>query len=98
MVLFSILGVALLVVFAIIAFVDLRVGLGVVVMIFGAVVGESLLRQGSAFFGWLVTLGSYLGAIAYMAWPLITGRECGGFGGSPWSSGRPIRRSLPARD
>ena len=75
MVLVSILGVALFVVFAIIAFVDLRVGLGVVVMISGAVVGESLLSQGSALFGWLVTLGSFLGAIAYMAWPLITGRE-----------------------
>ena len=89
MVLFFILSVALLVVFAIIAFVDLRVGLGVVVMISGAVVGESLLSQGSALFGWLVTLGSFLGAIAYMAWPLITGRDCAGFGGSPWSSGRP---------
>ncbi len=88
MVLFSILGVALLVVFAIIAFVDLRVGLGVVVMISGAVVGESLLSQGSALFGWLVTLGSFFGAIAYMAWPLITGRDCAGFGGSPWRSGR----------
>ncbi len=81
--LFFILGVALLVVFAIIAFVDLRVGLGVVVMIFGAVVGESLLSRGSAVFGWLVTLGSFFGAIAYMAWPLITGRERGGFGGHP---------------